>query len=99
MTPESEVLRAVADAHREEWGRVLVVVSMTDGPARALRQVEELETDGRLKTYHYLPAITADLLDRLGRDEEASLAGAKAAEDIQNAAERALLESEEPPTR
>jgi RNA polymerase sigma factor (sigma-70 family) len=48
-----------------------VAVSMVDGPAAALVLVEELEADARLKDYHYVPAIMADLLRLLGRDDEA----------------------------
>ncbi|WP_353479758.1 DUF6596 domain-containing protein [Streptomyces sp. ALI-76-A] len=39
-----------------------VPVSMAQGPAAALAQVEALEQDGRLSRYQYLPAIKADLL-------------------------------------
>jgi RNA polymerase sigma-70 factor (ECF subfamily) len=33
-----------------------VAVSMVDGPAAALAEVEEIERDGRLAGYRYLPA-------------------------------------------
>ncbi|WP_217621737.1 hypothetical protein [Streptomyces lunaelactis] len=51
-----------------------VAVSMVSGPAQALAEVVELEKDGRLARYQYLPAIKADLLHRLGRSAEASIA-------------------------
>ncbi|WGS29325.1 RNA polymerase sigma factor [Bradyrhizobium sp. ISRA464] len=46
-------------------------VSMVDGPARALDLIDALEARGRLKGYELLPAVRADLLRRLGRNEEA----------------------------
>src|SRR5260221_11478927 len=38
----------------------------------ALAEVEKLERDERLSGYHYLPAIKADLLSRLGLTGEAA---------------------------
>jgi RNA polymerase sigma factor (sigma-70 family) len=68
-----------------------VPVSMAEGPTVALAQVEALEQDGRLSRYQYLPAIKADLLQRLGRTEEAAAAYRQALELTGNAAERAFL--------
>jgi RNA polymerase sigma-70 factor (ECF subfamily) len=68
-----------------------VAVSMVSGPAQALEEVAELENDGRLARYQYLPAIKADLLHRLGRSEEASLAYRQALERAGNDAEREFL--------
>ncbi|MFF9178642.1 RNA polymerase sigma factor [Streptomyces sp. NPDC014793] len=65
-----------------------VAVAETEGPARALAQVDALGLDG----YHVLHAVRADLLRRLGRDAEAADAYAKAAELTENPAERAYLE-------
>jgi RNA polymerase sigma-70 factor (ECF subfamily) len=47
------------------------VVSMVDGPARALDLVNALEARGGLKGYELLPAVRADLLRRLGRNDAA----------------------------
>ena len=47
------------------------VVSMVDGPARALDLIAALEARGGLKGYELLPAVRADLLRRLGRHEAA----------------------------
>ena len=47
------------------------VVSMVDGPARALDLIFALEARGGLKGYELLPAVRADLLRRLGRHEAA----------------------------
>ena len=56
--------------------------------SQALAEVEELERDGRLAGYQYLPAIKADLLQRLGRTDEASVAYRQALELTRNEAER-----------
>ena len=47
------------------------VVSMVDGPARALALIDALEARGGLKGYELMPAVRADLLRRLGRHEAA----------------------------
>jgi RNA polymerase sigma-70 factor, ECF subfamily len=46
-------------------------VSMVDGPARALDLIDALTARGELGGYHLLPAVRANLLNRLGRREEA----------------------------
>jgi RNA polymerase sigma-70 factor (ECF subfamily) len=46
-------------------------VSMVDGPARALDLIDALEARGGLKGYELLPAVRADLLRRLGRNDAA----------------------------
>jgi RNA polymerase sigma-70 factor (ECF subfamily) len=68
-----------------------VPVSMAHGPTAALAQVEALEQDGRLSRYHYLPAIKADLLQRLGRTNEAAAAYRQALELTGNETEREFL--------
>ncbi|GAB7109979.1 RNA polymerase sigma factor [Streptomyces phaeofaciens JCM 4814] len=68
-----------------------VAVSMVSGPARALAEVAELEKDGRLARYQYLPAVKADLLRRLGCSQEASIAYRQALELTRNDAEREFL--------
>jgi RNA polymerase sigma-70 factor (ECF subfamily) len=47
-------------------------VSMVDGPARALDLIDALTARGALAGYHLLPAVRANLLNRLGRREEAT---------------------------
>src|SRR5438552_12446572 len=47
------------------------VVSMVDGPARALDLIDALEARGGLRGYELLPAVRADLLRRLGRRDAA----------------------------
>jgi RNA polymerase sigma-70 factor (ECF subfamily) len=68
-----------------------VAVSMVYGAVQALAEVAELERDGRLARYQYLPAIKADLLYRLGRSQEASIAYRQALELTGNDAEREFL--------
>jgi len=71
----------------------VVPVLMVDGPEAALTEVAELEADGRLLSYRYLPATKADLLRRLGRRNEAAVAYRDALALTDNAAERAFLEA------
>jgi RNA polymerase sigma-70 factor, ECF subfamily len=47
------------------------VVSMVDGPARALDLIDALEARGGLNGYELMPAVRADLLRRLGEREAA----------------------------
>src|SRR3954452_8157604 len=68
-----------------------VAVSMAYGPAEALELVDTLVADGRLDTYHLLPAVRADLLARLGRPEEARAELVHAATLTHNEQERKLL--------
>jgi RNA polymerase sigma-70 factor, ECF subfamily len=68
-----------------------VAVSMAEGPEAGLDLVDRLES-GRLEDYHLLHATRADLLRRLGRDEEAAVAYRRAHELAANPAERAFLE-------
>ena len=44
---------------------------MVDGPARALALIDALEARGGLGSYELLPAVRADLLRRLGRNDAA----------------------------
>ncbi|HEX7744978.1 MAG TPA: RNA polymerase sigma factor [Micromonosporaceae bacterium] len=68
-----------------------VAVSMVRGPDAALDEIEILERDGRLAGYHYLPAVRADLLRRLGRHQEAATAYRAALSLADNGAEREFL--------
>jgi RNA polymerase sigma-70 factor, ECF subfamily len=68
-----------------------VAVAMADGPAAGLALVEELERSGLLDAYHLLPATRADLLRRLGRDEEAAASYRLALELASTDAERRFL--------
>jgi len=68
-----------------------VAVAMAEGPAAGLAQIGELESDGRLDAYRYLPAAKADLLRRLGRWDAAAQAYRAALALTDNAAEREFL--------
>jgi RNA polymerase sigma-70 factor (ECF subfamily) len=68
-----------------------VAVAMVRGPDVALDEIEALERDGRLAGYHYLPAVRADLLRRLGRHHEATAAYRSALELTGNEAEQEFL--------
>ena len=70
-----------------------VVLAMVDGPEAGLAAMTELERDGRLAGYRYLPAAKADLLRRLGRGPEAAGAYSDALALTDNAAEQAFLTS------
>ncbi|MDX3384618.1 RNA polymerase sigma factor [Streptomyces niveiscabiei] len=70
-----------------------VALSMTAGPAAALTLLDTLATEPALKDYHLLPSVRGDLLERLGRTEEARAEFDRAAALASNARERALLRS------
>jgi RNA polymerase sigma factor (sigma-70 family) len=71
-----------------------VPLAMAQGPQIALAEVAQLERDGRLSGYQYLPAIKADLLSRLGRTAEAAAAYRQALALTANEAERTFLASQ-----
>src|SRR5258707_8555960 len=68
-----------------------VAVSMAFGPSAGLEIVDELNTDSRVSTYHLLPSVRGDLLEKLGRFEEARTEFTRAAALARNARERTLL--------
>ncbi len=68
-----------------------VAVAMADGPEAGLALVDELERSGLLDAYHLLPATRADLLRRLGRDEEAAVSYRLALDLASTDAERRFL--------
>lgn len=68
-----------------------VAVSMVDGPAAALAEVDALAADPRLAGYHYLPAVRADLLRQLDRRSEAAQAYRAALAQVDNDPERDFL--------
>ncbi|WP_026877304.1 RNA polymerase sigma factor [Jiangella gansuensis] len=95
-------IRTLYDALLRVWPSPVVAlnravaVSMVDGPAAALAEVEALERDARLAGYRYLPATKADLLQRLGRHAEAADAYRAALELTGNAAEQEFLRAQLP---
>ncbi|MGW6863739.1 RNA polymerase sigma factor [Streptomyces sp. NPDC054904] len=68
-----------------------VAVSMADGPEAALPLVDALTTEPALRSYHLLPSVRGDLLERLGRGPEARAEFLRAASLTRNARERDLL--------
>jgi predicted RNA polymerase sigma factor len=68
-----------------------IAISMAFGPAEGLDLLDELASGGALDGYHRLPAVRGDFLARLGRVDEARVELARAAEQTENASERALL--------
>jgi RNA polymerase sigma-70 factor (ECF subfamily) len=68
-----------------------VAVSMAFGPAAGIEIVDSLVSDVRLSEYHLLPSVRGDLLEKLGRFEEARNEFTRAAALTQNERIRALL--------
>ncbi|QNE75536.1 RNA polymerase subunit sigma-24 [Streptomyces finlayi] len=68
-----------------------VAVSMAEGPAAGLVLVDALAAGPELKAYHLLPSVRGDLLERLGRAQEARAEFVRAAELTRNEQERTLL--------
>jgi RNA polymerase sigma-70 factor (ECF subfamily) len=68
-----------------------VALAMAFGPAAGLAVIDELEAEPSLASYHLLPSVRGDLLERLGRREEAHAEFVRAAGLTRNARERELL--------
>ncbi len=69
-----------------------VAVGMADGPQSGLALVDALLESGELADYHLLPAVRADLLQRLGRRAEAAASYREALALAPTASERTHLE-------
>src|SRR6267143_4319450 len=68
-----------------------VAVAMAFGPAAGLELVDRLVSEPSLKAYHLLPSARGDLLEKLGRSDEARAEFERAASPTQNVRERDLL--------
>jgi predicted RNA polymerase sigma factor len=68
-----------------------VAVSRASGPAEALALVDVLVGTATLERYHLLYSVRGDLLDRLGRHDEAAAEFERAAALATNGQERTLL--------
>jgi len=68
-----------------------VAVGMAFGPAAGLEIIDRLRGDKALQNYQWLPSVRGDLLDKLGRREEARQEFERAAALAGNARERDLL--------
>jgi len=70
-----------------------VAVGMAFGPAAGLELLDGLDAEPALRGYHLLPAARGELLERLGREEEAAAEFARAAALSGNERERELLQA------
>jgi RNA polymerase sigma factor (sigma-70 family) len=68
-----------------------VALGMAHGPEVGLALLDQLDGLPALSGYHLLPSVRGDLLDKLGRHEEAQAEFARAATMTQNEQERRLL--------
>jgi len=85
-----ETLARVTPSPIVELNRA-VAVSMARGAEEGLELVDRLTSEPALKNYHLLPSVRGDLLEKLGRREEARAEFERAAAMAQNARERKLL--------
>lgn len=100
LTPEEtdwEKIAAIYDALAQvspspivELNRA-VAVGMAFGPEAALPIVDALRSETSLKNYHLLPTVRADLLAKMGRNDEARAEFERAASLTRNERERELL--------
>ncbi len=68
-----------------------VALSMLMGPAAGLEIIDALADEPALRSYHLLPSVRGDLLEKLGRHDEARTEFERAATLTRNARERDLL--------
>jgi RNA polymerase sigma-70 factor (ECF subfamily) len=68
-----------------------VAHGMAFGPVAGLELVDELSSERSLKDYPFLPAVRGDLLEKLGRIDEACAEFERAAELTRNARQREQL--------
>jgi RNA polymerase sigma factor (sigma-70 family) len=68
-----------------------VALAMAFGPEAGLELLEKIEDDPALANYHLLPSVRGDLLEKLGRSDEAAAEFRRAAEMTENKRERELL--------
>ncbi len=85
-----ERLSRVAPSPVVELNRA-VAVGMAFGAAAGLELADALRSEGTLASYHLLPAVRGDLLDKLGRFAEARAEFERAASLTRNGREREVL--------
>jgi RNA polymerase sigma factor (sigma-70 family) len=85
-----DALAQVAPSPVVELNRA-VAVSMAFGPQAALDIVDTLAAQPLLARYHWLPSVRADLLAKLGRNDEARADFERAATMTRNSKERDFL--------
>jgi RNA polymerase sigma factor (sigma-70 family) len=86
-----QVLAHVSPSPVVELNRA-VAEGMAYGPERGLALVDALAAEPALQGYPQLPAVRGDLLDKLGRADEARREFARAAELTRNVRERELFQ-------
>jgi RNA polymerase sigma factor (sigma-70 family) len=69
-----------------------VAVGMADGPAAGLEIIDSIADEPALKNYHLLPGVRGDLLQKLGRHDEARAAFEAAAQLAGNRRDRNLMQ-------
>ena len=85
-----EALAQLAPSPVVELNRA-VALAMAFGPAAGLAVVDSLTSEPSLRAYHLLPSVRGDLLERLGRLDEARAEFERAAALTRNVRERDLL--------
>jgi RNA polymerase sigma factor (sigma-70 family) len=85
-----EELAKVAPSPVVELNRA-VAVGMARGPEAALETVDRLLEEPLLRSYHLLPSVRGDFLEKAGRLEEARVEFERAAGLTSNAREREML--------
>jgi RNA polymerase sigma factor (sigma-70 family) len=85
-----DALSAVTPSPVVELNRA-VAVAMAFGAAEGLKIIDKLQSEPSLKSYHLLPAARGDLLEKLGRFDEAGREFENAASMTRNTRERDLL--------
>ena len=68
-----------------------VAVGMAYGPAEGLKLADQLAGEPSLKSYYILPSVRGDLLEKLGRKDEARAEFERAAALTKNERERGVL--------
>jgi RNA polymerase sigma factor (sigma-70 family) len=68
-----------------------VALGMAFGPEAGLELLDQIADEPELSSYHLLPSVRGDLLEKLGRHEEASAQFKRAAELATNDREKELL--------
>jgi RNA polymerase sigma-70 factor (ECF subfamily) len=90
ITALYEMLSSVQPSPVVELNRA-VAISRAFGAAAGLAHLDRLEGRSMLKNYHLLPSVRGDLLEQLGRHDEARQEFARAAALTRNETERRLL--------
>jgi len=85
-----DALAQIASTPVVELNRA-VAIGMAFGPAAGLELVDALTNEPALRSYHLLPSVRGDLLEKLQRFSEAADAFERAASLAQNARDREFL--------